>query len=303
MNAIHYDLMIPDENRRNLLYEGDFFVYSPTPTTLAFIEFARELIQEAFKGLDPVTAQQELPVEMYVGILKELKPRFIHHPKSKQFLSAILEERGCDPDLTFFDVPRMRSSTSHDYLTAGIAYAFHPHRDTWYSAPMCQINWWLPIYEVEPGNVMAFHPKYVDEPIKNSSREYNYQRWQATGRKDAAKHIKKDTRKQPKPEEDVDLDPQIRLVTPPGGMILFSAAQLHSSVPNYTGKTRFSIDFRTVHLNDLKKFKGAENLDSACTGTTLPDYLRVSDLEGIPESIVEEYMEDYPQKAAINESY
>ena len=71
-------------------------------------------------------------------------------------------------------------STSDDYLTSGIAYAFHPHRDTWYSAPMCQINWWLPIYEVEAGNVMAFHPHYYSRPVNNGSNRYNYQEWNET---------------------------------------------------------------------------------------------------------------------------
>jgi hypothetical protein len=299
MNAIYFDRILPDDERRKLVYEGQLFVYSPTPTTLAFVEFARELIQEAFGDLEPVTAQYDLPVEEYVSILKELKPKFIHHPKSKEFLQAILKERGCDPELTHFDVPRMRSSTSNGYLTSGIAYAFHPHRDTWYSAPMCQINWWLPIYEVEAGNVMAFHPKYFDAPIKNGSSEYNYQKWQATSRQEAAKHIKKDTRRQPKPEEVIELDPQIRVVTEPGGMIVFSAAHLHSSVPNFTGKTRFSIDFRTVNLNDLQEFLGAKNLDSACTGTTMRDYLKVSDLEHLPEEITDRYMVGHPQRPEV----
>ena len=102
----------------------------------------------------------------------------------------------------------MRSSTSDNYLTSGIAYAFHPHRDTWYSAPQCQLNWWLPIYAVESDNVMAFHPRYWTDPVKNSSRDYNYYQWNATSRKEASKHVKKDTRKQPKPEEPMELDPQ-----------------------------------------------------------------------------------------------
>lgn len=294
MSNIYYDSPIHDDKRRELLYKGDLFVYSPTPAAEAFIAFSRSLIEEAFKGMDPVTAQHELPVEEYVSILKVLKPKFIHHPESKKFLQVILKERGCSPEHTFFDVPRMRSSTSDGYLTSGIAYAFHPHRDTWYSAPMCQLNWWLPIYDVEPGNVMAFHPHYFEKPVKNGSSEYNYQQWQATSRKEAAKHIKKDTRKQPKPEEELTLDPQIRIVTPPGGMVVFSAAHLHSSVPNLTGKTRFSIDFRTVNLNDLHALKGAKNLDSDCTGTTMKDYLRVADLDHIPEEIIEKYMPGHP---------
>ena len=290
MNTIYHDSPFSDDQRRAALYNGQLFVYTPTATTLAFIEFAREMIESAFGGLDPITAQYHMPVEEYVALLSRLKPAFIHHPRSKEFLQAILTERGCDPELTYFDVPRMRTSTSDGYLTSGIAYAFHPHRDTWYSAPKCQINWWLPIYEVEAGNVMAFHPHYFNRAVRNGSREYNYQQWVATSRKEAAKHIKQDTRKQPQPEEAIELDPQIRIVTPPGGLLAFSAAHMHSSVPNYTGKTRFSIDFRTVHLGDIRNGKGARNVDSESTGTTLGDFLRASNLEHLPSEIIEPYL-------------
>ena len=68
------------------------------------------------------------------------------------------------------NVPRLRMVTSDGYLTSGVGYAHHPHRDTWYSAPMTQINWWLPIYEIETEQSMAFHPHYWDKPIKNGSK-------------------------------------------------------------------------------------------------------------------------------------
>ena len=43
--------------------------------------------------------------------------------------------------------------------------------------PPCQINWWLPIYEIESDNAMAFHPRYWTQPVKNSSSDYNYYIW------------------------------------------------------------------------------------------------------------------------------
>lgn len=64
----------------------------------------------------------------------------------------------------------MRSSTSDNYLTSGIAYAFHPHRDTWYSAPMAQVNFWIPIYPITAENGVAFHRRYFDQLVKNGSR-------------------------------------------------------------------------------------------------------------------------------------
>ena len=71
--------------------------------------------------------------------------------------------------------------------------------------------------------------------------------------------------------------------------MIFSAAHMHSTVPNNSGRTRFSIDFRTVHIADVVERKGGPNIDSECTGTTLRDYLRGTDLEHIPEEIVASY--------------
>ncbi|MFZ1682770.1 MAG: hypothetical protein WAU88_01445 [Candidatus Zixiibacteriota bacterium] len=289
MNTFFFDANVSDDIRRQQLYNGQIFVYSPRPSTIALCDFARTMIEDVFRPLDPKTAQFELPVEKYAAILADFKPKFIHHPESKRLLQAVMKDLGCNLEQVYFDVPRIRTSTSDNYLTTGIAYAFHPHRDTWYSAPQFQINWWLPVYEIQPENCLAFHPKYWYTPLKNGSKVYNYAEWNKTSRQNAAQHIKTDTRIQPKPEEPVELDPQLRPICPPGGLILFSAAHLHSSVPNNSGYTRVSIDFRTVHLGDAEKGIGAPNIDSQCTGTTMGDYLRGSDLSHLPEEIIRKY--------------
>ncbi|ABW10255.1 conserved hypothetical protein [Parafrankia sp. EAN1pec] len=299
MSTVLLDSALSDDERRAKLYAGELFVYSPRPSTTAFVEFTRELIRDAFGDLDPETAQHHMPVEEYAALLADLKPRFIHHPTCKELLPAMLAELGCDISKTYFDVPRLRTSTSDDYLTSGIAYAFHPHRDTWYSAPFCQLNWWMPIFDIVPENGLAFHPRYLTQGVKNSSRTYNYYEWNKTNRASAAKHIKSDTRVQPKPEEEVEIFPQTRVVAPPGGMLVFSGNQLHSSVPNTSGRTRFSIDFRTVHYDDVVNHVGSVNVDSECTGTTMRDYLRGTDLSRIPEDICLSYDTAPPLPDAI----
>lgn len=289
MNSIYIDPPFDDEVRRSRIYGGQLLIYSPRPSTIAFCRFARALIEEAFPGLDPQTAQHHMPVEQYAAILGELKPKFIHHPRSKAFLQDILRELGFDLEKTYFDVPRMRSSTSEGYLTSGIAYAWHPHRDTWYSAPSCQVNWWMPVYALESDNAMAFHPRYWTEAVPNTSRDYDYAEWNRAYRFTAAQHIKEDPRPLPRATVAVELEPQIRPICPVGGVIMFSGAQMHSSVPNTSGKTRFSLDFRTVHIDDVRARRGAPNIDSACTGTTMNDYLRGTDLSHIAPEVVALY--------------
>src|SRR5207247_85731 len=110
----------------------------------------------------------------------------------------------------------------------------------------------------------------------------------------AAQHVKTDTRKQPHAEEPLELDPQIRLIVEVGGVIIFSGAQMHSTVPNTSSSTRFSIDFRVVNIDDVVSKTGAPNRDSACTGTTLRDFLRASDFARMPEEIAVLYDDGTP---------
>jgi hypothetical protein len=289
MPTIYVDSALSDEKRRHRLYSGDLFAFSAGESATKLAELARELSEAAFAPHDPQIAQERMPAERYVEILAELKPTFIHHPRAKQLIAGMLSDVGADIEKTYFDVPRLRTMAHGEYLNAGLAYQFHSHRDTWFSAPQQQLNWWLPVYEIESENSMAFHPQYFDRTIRNSSAGYDYGEWSKTGRKQAAKLVKKETRKQPQAEEVLELSPDVRVVTPPGGTIVFSAAQLHTTVPNTTSRTRFSIDFRTVNLDDLLEGVGAPNVDSECTGTTLGDFLRASDLEPLPEDLIARY--------------
>ncbi len=296
MSHVCFDAGIGEPERRRSIYAGQLFQLNPGPASTRLIAFAAAMIEEAFAPHPPQRAHRALPLEEYVRILAELKPRFIHHPRCKELLRDLLAEAGCDLERTYFDVPRLRTAAPQHYLTTGIAYAFHAHRDTWYSAPRCQINWWMPIWRLEPGNAMAFHPRYWKQPLKNGSRAYNYRRWNAESRFSAAQQIKSDTRPQPKAEEPVETEPYVCLLPPPGGLILFSGAQLHSTIPNTTEVTRFSIDFRTVHIDDVWQRRGAANIDSSCTGTSLGDFLRGSDFERISQAAVDLY--DTPEVSA-----
>ena len=212
-----------DEDRRARLYAGDIFVHAETDASRELIALARDLLEEAFAPHEPESVHEHMAAEAVAGILAKLKPRFIHHPACKALLPRILAEHGCDLEKTYFDVPRMRSAYPSNFLSSGIAYAFHPHRDTWYSAPVCQLNWWIPIYPLEADNAMAFYPRYFSEPVRNSSEIYNYYEWNTKNRATAAQHVKADTREQPKPQQELERV-TVRLLPPPGAIIVFAGA-------------------------------------------------------------------------------
>ena len=73
MNSVFVDSALSDDERRGLIYQGQLFVYSPSPSSLALCDFARELCNEAFAPWDPREAQFGMPAEQYAGILRSLE--------------------------------------------------------------------------------------------------------------------------------------------------------------------------------------------------------------------------------------
>jgi hypothetical protein len=288
VSGILLEPVISDDERRKRLYEGITVTYVPRPATEAFVRFAWELICEAFHPRDPKTAQLEIPVEQFVEIISPLKTKFTHHQRSKELIREVLREQGCDLTATYFDVPKLRIVTHSGYLTAGVGYAYKSHRDIWYACPPAQINWWTPISNIDERSAFVIHPNYFQRKVKNNSVDFDAYRWNAEGRKNAATYIKDDPRPHPHLQEELDLDWQV-ILGRPGSMILFSAQHLHATVPNTSPHTRFSIDFRTVHRDDIEKRLGANIVDSSATGTTLRDFLCANGFERLPESVVAPY--------------
>jgi hypothetical protein len=247
-----------DEGHRLRTYQGELTILPPSPASCALVEFARDQIEAAFAPCHPQHAHGELAATETVEILARLKPQFIHDPLTRNRPQGLLVDVGCDPHRTFQDVPRLRVAYPANYLTTGLAYAHHPHRDTWYSAPLCQLNWWMPIYDFDANQGMAFHPRYLGTSIKNSSADFNYYRWNAVGRKNAAQHVKSDTRVQPR--RGAARTRACRALGRAGGRhhpVLWRASA--STVRNETSLARWSIDFRTVNVDDLANRRRASD--------------------------------------------
>jgi len=294
---IFFDDSRPDGPRRDSIFEGDVFVFSPSPTTARLIHHAREMIDQAFAPHDPCEAQHHLPAEDFAALLGKLKPAFMHHGDVKQMVRDILEEFGCDLEKTYFDIPRMRTMTHGDYLRSGIALAVPPHRDSWFGGTESQLNWWLPVVGVRPENTMVFHPGYFDQPVPNTSDRYDHDAWKKNSRTEAVRHVKSDPREYPRTLGDVNHAADVRLACNEGGVLLFSGSQLHSTSANTSGITRFSVDFRTIHLDDILAGQGAPNVDNSASGSTLAEYVRAADLSPLPAEVVDRYVRATPAPA------
>lgn len=133
---------------------------------------------------------------------------------------------------------------------------------------------------------MSMFTDYFDKPVKNGSNDYDYDEWVAKHRHAAAEKSSKDDRPHPLPLEEVDSRGEIRIAGGTGDIMMFSSNHLHASAPNLSGVTRFSYDLRTINIDDVRAGKGPRNVDSGATGTTLGDFLRVSDLKPLEADAV-----------------
>jgi hypothetical protein len=281
-----------DDERRSSVFTGDFFVYSPRPTTLALCDYAREILEQML-GFEPWWAQQRMSEHEFLTLFRVALRNFSRREAAMKLVSSLLLDLGCEGNQTYLSSPELTAITGQGFLAHGIGGPRHPHRDTWFAASTSQLHWWISLYDDDATSSIAFHPRYWDWPIENSSVDFDYELWQSaqlTGevRPEA-------TVGQPRPLETVALDPEIRIATPPGGLIMFSSAQLYSILPNDSLKTHFAIHFQTVNETDLIKGIGAANIDAEARGTSLASFVKCDDLSPIWPELIQNARRRRPQ--------
>jgi hypothetical protein len=273
--TVFVDPDLPAAALRQNVYEGHVVVLTALPSVREFVEYTRDQLVDLFNPCDPEHAHEHIDVVEMAKVLGSWKPGFIHSPRSKDLVCNIIRETGFSPEGTHYDVPKPRTSFPTDHLTTGIAYAFPWHRDVWYGAPRQQINWWLPVFAVREDNSMRFDLQSFDRAVPNSSGEFDYYE-NNTARLHTASQVSGERQVRPAALNHAAAD-ELVVVPAPGAVMLFSGAQLHSSIANRSGRARFSVDFRTVDVADLHAGHGAPLVDAACTGTAIRDFRRVAD--------------------------
>jgi hypothetical protein len=192
------------------------------------------------------------------GTIDELRSRFRRDDEVKRLFRAALEQVGVDAARTYWDslylrvVPPVDAGAERQIGRIGF------HRDTWSSNVLQQTNWWTTIYPLTAERTLALYPAYWSRPIENTSAEWDLDAIRArrrSGEPDEELPIV------PEPIEPVDTSSELRIVIEPGDLLCFSGAHLHASVPNVSGRTRFSVELRTVHLDDISHGRQAPDLD------------------------------------------
>jgi hypothetical protein len=283
MNIV-VDPAVSGDDLRQQLYTGNLIILTRLRTLNDFVEYTREQLTELFAPHDPEHVHEHIDPPEMAKILSAWKPRFIHSDRSKKLVRAVIEEAGFPAEDTHYDLPKPRTSFPVGHLTTGVAVAFPWHRDAWYSAPAQQINWWLPIFPVREDNAMSFDLARFDQAVPNSSNTFDYYQNNAS-RLTTATGVTREAQARPG-AIDHRPDQELVVLPAPGQVLLFSGAQLHKSIPNTSGRARFSVDFRIVYTPDLMAGRGAPLVDVYCTGTSIRDFVNVADERCFDEETV-----------------
>lgn len=292
MTTVHslVDDEVNDHDRRLSVFSGDLLVYAPRPASVA-LGAAVGRIAEQTLGAEPSLAQTHLSEAEFL-VLYRAAVRAVRHALP-DLAAALVVGLGCDPTTTYLGPPSLSVVTGGGFLASGVGAPLHPHRDTWYGAPAAQVNWWVPMYDLDDGACSAFHPRYFDVALTNSSDAFDYEEWRAARRAGRA-HSLAYALTLPRVLEPIDLDPEIRVRCPAGGVIVSSAAHLRSAVPNETLRTRICATFQTVNGADLESGAGAANLDAEPHGSTLPRFVRCSDGSPVPSELIQQSLAPRP---------
>lgn len=240
---------------------------------------SRRLVAEVWAAIEKefgaATARRQLQFklpgdELYARIGK-VRKRLAGEEWYQKLLYELLSEQGFVKGDHAVDPVRLRAVTHLGHENPLAAPAYTAHRDSWYGNPEAQINWWIPLHEVTEADSFAFFYNLFDKPVQNNSGDFDYDEWMKTvgwqstnGKAPVYPSV---------PEGILNAEDGVAFSANAGDMILFSCAHLHQTVKNASGLTRFSIDFRTVHLADHEAGKGAANVDNKSTGSALKDYL------------------------------
>ena len=265
---------------RAALYAGDAFLGPPTAASLVLADAVRARLAEVL-GCAPAEirdAPQRMPNEELFPRIGTLRRELYLEPPFHDLLRAVVAAGGLDPARVAFDPLRLRVVRHLGHENPLAAPVYHPHRDTWYAHPRALIAWWIPLDDLAPHETFVFHPDRFRAPVDNDSEIFDYGDWVRDGwelkigwQKLAAGAEARYPRAAPAAAS--DFGASVGFACRRADNLLFSGAHLHTTLPQATGRTRFSLDFRIVDLPDHAAGLGAPDVDNRSRGSSLADYV------------------------------
>ena len=263
---------------RHAVYRGDVFLAAPTDASLRLVAAARAGLAEAL-GCAPAEVRdvpQQLPNESLFAKIGAFRKQLYLEPRFHDAIRDVIAAYGIDPGRVAFDPLRLRVIRHRGHENPLAAAVYHPHRDTWYGHPPALIAWWIPLDDLAEHETFVFYPERFAAPVDNDSEVFDYDDWVRDGwelkigwqRLAAGAEAR-----YPRAAPGVDGGRAAGFACRTGENLVFSGAHFHATLPQATGRTRFSLDFRIDELDDHAAGLGAPNVDNRSRGSALRDYV------------------------------
>lgn len=237
------------------LHAGHVLTLAPTRASLALVDRVRTHLETAL-GTAGWAQTRAFPAPY--GHLGDVRTALGQDPSFRRQIAEVAASAGLSPQASV-DAPRLRSITAGAERDPQAAPVYLLHRDTWYGCPQSLLVAWMPLHDVRADEVFAFFPEWFDKPVPNSSGGHDHTWWM----REVGWHGRTATDNFASPTHHPELGRLVRWDLEAGSIVLFSAAQLHQTLPNPTpGDTRFSVDFRILPTGSTE----APNVDNDSTG-------------------------------------
>jgi hypothetical protein len=265
---------------RRSLYGGAVARLPATPASHAIADATLELLRDELGPGDVRATPSHLDPEDLFARVGRIRKRLFLEARFHALVRDVLRASGFDPAKTAFDPLRLRVVAHAGHENPRAAPVYYPHRDTWYAHPQGILTWWIPLHDLGEDETFVFYPDWFDRAVPNDSEVFDYDAWIARGfsLKIGWQDIEAGrTARYPSVRGDFAPGRSVGFACARGENLVFSGAHFHRTLPQETGRCRYSLDFRILHLEDHELGLGAPNVDNRSRGSALRDYTMPGD--------------------------
>jgi len=268
---------LSERQRSEMLFYGEVLLFRNVPAMQELITYTDRLLKRHLGEGDPTTIQERLDEADYLELVGQAQHEFRASQEPKTLFFKALMQVGVDPGTTYWDHFPLRAVPYGGTHTGGRCGWVDVHRDSWGATIDAQLNWWAPIYSLTPKRSMAFYPEYWQRPLANDTATWSIDEYIRQRNELPNKERKVAYSSVPLPSEAVDDSHVCPVMLEPGDLLCFSSTHLHGSVQNTTDRTRFSVEMRTVNINEVLEGNGAPNVDNDGANPMYNWFRRISD--------------------------
>jgi hypothetical protein len=265
------------EARRHAVYDGRVLLLGDTDASRELVRSVLSLLASELGSEDVRAAPRELSNDELFRRIGRVRKILYMEPEYHVRLRAVLAAHGFAPDEIAFDPLRLRVVSHLGHENPLAAPVYYPHRDTWYGHSQALITWWIPLHDLAEDETFVFYPERFRLPVPNDSEVFDYDEWVQNGwsLKIGWQDLEAGKRaRYPRVTGELDGGAAVGFSCRAAENLLFSGAQFHRTLPQAFGRTRYSVDFRLVHLADHASGFGAPNVDNRSRGSALVDYVK-----------------------------